>query len=391
MGDLRGPEPSALSPQACVLTAPGRGAIAVVRVWGPGAVAAVDAAFRPARGSGLATSPAGRLRVGRMGAGPGDEVVAVVVEGDPPEVEVQCHGGPAAVGLVVEAMAAAGARPRAPIAWARHSAGSSTRAEAAVALGSAATVRAAGILLDQAEGALEAEFRRIRDAIDSDPAGAVAGLDRLIGRSRVGVRLAGGWRVALAGRPNVGKSRLLNAMAGFDRAIVDPTPGTTRDVVTVAAAFDGWPVELADTAGLRDPADPIEAGGIALARARHHRADLVLVVLDRSEPLTDLDRAILAEHPGAPVVANKCDLPASWDESAFEARAVSAERGDGVEALTASVAARLVPDPPEPGSGVPFRPIYARRLAAIRDRLASGGAARARRSLGRWIERPRIG
>ena len=68
----------------------------------------------------------------------------------------------------------------------------------------------------------------------------------------VGLRLVSGWRVVLAGRPNVGKSRLLNALAGYERAIVDPTPGTTRDVVTVRTALDGWPVELADTAGLRD-------------------------------------------------------------------------------------------------------------------------------------------
>jgi tRNA modification GTPase len=374
-----------VSPSVCVVTAPGRGAIAIARVWGEGALGVVDSAFRPTRGGGLAGSNAGRLRVGRIGSGLGDEVVAVVVGGDPPEVEVQCHGGPAPVSMVVDALVAGGATLRGPRAWARHSAGSSIRAEAALALARAPTLRSAEILLDQAEGALDLELRR---AWESEPAEAVAILDRLVDRARVGVRLVEGWRVVLAGRPNVGKSRLLNALAGYERAIVDPSPGTTRDVVTVAAAFDGWPVELADTAGLREAVDPIEAQGVALARARQREADLVLVVLDRSEPMNDLDRAVMAGHPGSLVVANKSDLPAAWDESSLGAIPVSAERGDGVEALVEAVAARLVPEAPPPGSGVPFRGLHARRIAAIRDRLASGDRGRARTSLRKWVALP---
>ena len=95
--------------------------------------------------------------------------------------------------------------------------------------------------------------------------------------------------------------------------------------------------------------------------------------------------AVLAGHPGALVVANKSDLPAAWDESGLGALAVSAERGDGVEALIGAVAGRLVPEAPPPGSGVPFRPAQVRRLAAIRDRLASGDRDRAARSIGRWV------
>lgn len=375
------PESSIPSPSACVLTAPGRGAIAVIRVWGEEALKVADGAFRPARGKGLASSRPGRLRVGRIGSGLGDEVVAVVIEGHPPEVEVQCHGGPAAVGLVVEALTAGGAKLRPDRAWARHSAGSSLRAEAALALAQAPTLRGAEILLDQAEGALDEELRSV---IGSKPSEAIAILDHLLDRARIGVRLVEGWRVVLAGRPNVGKSRLLNALAGYDRAIVDPTSGTTRDVVTVRAAFGGWPVELADTAGLRESLDPIEARGVALARARQGEADLVLVVLDRSEPLIEMDRAVIAGHPGALVVANKSDLPAAWDPASLGARVVSAERGDGVEELVGAIADRLVPEAPPTGSGIPFRPIQARRIAAIRDRIRSGDRERAMRSLGRW-------
>ena len=371
-----------LGPSACVLTAPGRGAMAVIRVWGPGALTVVDSAFHPLRGRRLGESPDGRLRVGRIGAGLGDEVVAVVIDGAVPEVEIQCHGGSAAISLVVEALKAGGARVRPARAWARHSSGSSTRADAKMAMASAPTARVAEILLDQAEGALDDELRTV---LDADSESALTRLDRLIDRAKVGVRLLGGWRVVLAGRPNVGKSRLLNALAGYDRAIVDPSPGTTRDVVTVNAAFDGWPVELADTAGLRATADPIEAEGVALARGRQRAADLVLVVLDRSEPLTGLDRAVRLEHPGALVVANKSDLPASWDEAEVEALAVSAERGDGVGRLVEAVAGRLVPEVPPAGSGVPFRSIYVRRLMAIRWCLLTGEVERGRRSLRRWL------
>src|SRR5947209_8228098 len=107
------PNPGA---RVCVLTPDGRGAVAVVRVWGPKALEIADASFRPVRNPRLAETPAGRLRFGRMGAGLGDEVVAVVVDRDPPEVEVHCHGGPAAVELVVEALVARGAERRRPVA-----------------------------------------------------------------------------------------------------------------------------------------------------------------------------------------------------------------------------------------------------------------------------------
>ncbi len=368
-------------PFVSILTAQGRGAVAVVRVWGPGALALADRMFRPNRGKSLARSPVGRLRVGRVGSGLGDEVVAVVIDGESSEVEIQCHGGSAAVALVVEALVSGGGKVRSPRAWARHSSGSAIQAEAAFALASAPTARVAEILLDQAEGALDEELRRIFAA---EPGLALSRLDSLIERGMIGIRLVDGWRVVLAGRPNVGKSRLLNALAGYERAIVAPTPGTTRDVVTVLAAFEGWPVELADTAGLRSTLDPIEAEGVALARARQRGADLVVVVLDRSEPLDDLDRAVLLDYPEGLVVANKSDLPAAWDEATLGALAVSAERGDGVEGLVEEVARRLVPDNLPIGSGVPFRPVHLRRLLAIRECYRSGRTERGRRSLARW-------
>lgn len=376
------PESSAFRLSYSILTSPGRGAVAVVRVWGPGALGIANRAFRPNRGRRLAGSPRGQLRVGRVGVGLGDEVVAVVVGGKAAEVEIQCHGGSAAVTLVAEALESGGAMLRPPGAWVGREGGSRLRAEAAVALGRASTIKVASILLDQFEGALDEELRR---ALKADRDVALALLDGLIERATVGTRLVEGWRVVLAGRPNVGKSRLLNALAGYDRAIVAPTPGTTRDVVTATVALEGWPVELADTAGLRPTLDPIEAEGVAQARSRHREADLVVVILDRSVPLEGQDLVVLAGHRGGLVVANKSDLPASWDESEQGALAVSAERGDGVDGLVRAIADRLVPDPPLAGSGVPFRAVHARRLRAIRANFATNQDDRARRSLRDWL------
>ena len=369
-------------PRAAILTGDGPGAVAVVRVWGDGALAVADTAFRPHRSGRLAESPAGRPRLGRVGAGLGDEVVAVVLPGGPAEVEIQGHGGPAAIATVMEALIEAGAERARASAWVRHSAGSRLRAEARLDLPRATTLRSALHLLDQADGALDRELAEVARDVETSPEAALGRLDALIVRSEVGVRLVPGWRVVLAGRPNVGKSRMLNALLGFDRAIVDPSPGTTRDVVSSETAIDGWPVTLADTAGLRASDDPIEREGVARARAEQRSADLVLLVLDRSEPLTDEDHRLMAEHPRALAVANKADLPGVWE---FDGLNVSAERGDGIDGLIAAIGHRLVPDPPAEGAAIPFRPRHRRRLELIRRAVVRSMGARARLSLHRWI------
>ncbi len=369
---------------AAVLTAGGRGAIAVIRIWGPDALAIADAAFRPQRGPRLAESPRGRPRLGRMGQGTGDEVVAVV-DGNPVEVEVQCHGGPSPVALVMEALTSLGARPVRAEQWLIDASGSRIEAEARIDLVHAPTVFSAEVLLEQAQGAFRAELARLAtEARLSERRAVVAQqLNLLIERGSIGCRLISGWRVVLAGRPNVGKSRLLNALAGFERAIVDPNPGTTRDLVTLPTAIRGLPVELVDTAGLRDPADAIENQGIGLARAQQQRADLVVLVLDRSEPLTEVDHELLAALPNALVVANKADLPPAWSSLDRVERNVSAERGEGIPTLIEAIGRRLLPEPPPAGSAVPFRDWHGRWLARARDQLWNGRHERAARLLER--------
>jgi tRNA modification GTPase len=322
--------------------------------------------------------------------------VAVVIASDPPEVEIHCHGGSAAVALVVDALVARGAQRRQPGAWARHAGGSAIEAEALVDLARAPTLRTAEILLEQAQGALAGAVRETIAAIGGDRAAALDRLESLRRNATFGLRMVTGWRIALAGRPNVGKSRLLNALAGFSRAIVDAAPGTTRDVVTVRTALGGWPVELADTAGLRDAEGPVEAAGIARARAHQRGADLLVVVLDRSEPWTRDDQALVEaarERAAATViVANKSDLPAAWEPLDRGLPVVSAERGDGIEALAATLARRLVPTPPAPGAAVPFRPAQRRRIDRAWTALHAGDAPTALKQLGALLnERTRRG
>jgi len=378
------------------LTAEGRGAIAVVRVWGPRAIEVADAVFRPNRGVRLARAAPGRLRLGRIGEGLGDEVVAVLVEAEPPAVEIQCHGGVAAVSLVQGALEAAGARrPHGPRPGDAADVSGDLIADAVRDLARAPTLRTAEILLDQAHGALGREVARLIRAIDEAPAVALAGLEVLVGRAAAGLRLLAGWKVVIAGRPNVGKSRLLNALAGFPRAIVDRAPGTTRDVVRFSTSFGGWPVELADTAGLRGTDDVVECLGIERSRREQDQADLVLLVVDGSEPLLAIDRELIQTTKGALLVRSKSDLPPAWaagdlDLDAHAIETVSAERGDGISSLIAAIIERLVPDPPPPGGAVPFCRAQLDVLTQARSSLRANDRAAAARLLNSMSHEPTV-
>jgi tRNA modification GTPase len=360
----------------CVLTSPNRGAIGVVQVWGAGAVEAADRIFRPARkqGGSLATSPTGRLRLGWIGHGVGDEVVAVVLHGANGEsgVEIQCHGGPSAVRLVVEAFVEQGIAYRDAPEYRPGADLDPLQLEAQIDLSQAPTLRTAEILLDQVHGALSHALRIACDGEGGDPPHMTNVLTRIEKQSNLGLRLVSGWRVVISGRPNVGKSALLNGIAGFTRSIVDPTPGTTRDVVTYQSAVDGWPVVFADTAGVRLADDRVEAMGVEAATREHSQADLILLVLDRSEPLLPDDETLRKSCPDALIVVNKIDLPAAWDPAQIfdhpqDFVGVSARLGLGLDELLKRVSQRIVPTPPDPVAAVPFRPGH---VAVIQHALA---------------------
>jgi len=313
--------------EVAVLTPPGSGAIATIALRGPTVWKLVRERFRPARGALPEAPEIRRVWFGTIGPGTGDEVIlAVRAEA---EFEIHCHGGVRVVRWIADQFTGSGCVERRAFEFDR----SGTDPRALEPLTRATTVRTAAILLDQYHGGL------LRD-----PASA----DRF---ASLGRHLVAPWKVVIAGPPNVGKSSLINALAGYRRSVVAPIPGTTRDVVRVQLAFDGWPVELSDTAGLRAGADELESEGIARARAEYAAADLRIWVVDLSAETREWPNL---EPPPDIVVGNKVDAATSADFGSL--LPVSATRGDGLAALIATVVKRLVPVVPPPGAGVPFTP-----------------------------------
>ena len=301
---------SSIAPlRVVLLTPPGRGAVATVRVEGPAAIERVDSLFRAASGCPIAELSPDRVAFGRfqLGEGVGDEVVVRRPQHD--VVEVHCHGGPSVATRLVEALTAAGGTQVSPQEWLRSNHASPIAAAARAALAKATTLRAAAILLDQYHGALERALEKILDQLHrGEDSAAAESIEGLLAVAPCGCHLVEPWRVVVAGRPNVGKSSLVNALLGFRRAIVHDTPGTTRDLLTARTAIDGWPIELCDTAGLRDAEHILEQEGINLARQRAESASLVLLVFDATRRWSDEDSDACRHFPNAILVFNKIDL-----------------------------------------------------------------------------------
>lgn len=367
---------------AC-LTPPGQSALATLGLYGPCAWEALRHVFRRRSGAELPASPSvGRFWLGRLGGEVADEVVAAVKRTEPvPWLEVHGHGGREVVRFLIELFREQGLQLCGWEEFLSKTSEDVLSAAAAIALAQAATLRTASILLDQQQGALGRAFAAILQALEGgEVAAAQDGLTQLARYSTVGQHLTRPWRVVVAGAPNVGKSSLVNALAGYQRSIVAATPGTTRDVVTTRLALDGWLIELADTAGLRAEAEPLEEQGIRRARATAANADLCLWLLDGSAPPVWPSEPLTAVQ----YVINKCDLPPAWDHaSAAEAVRVSAQTREGLSVLCAAVVARLVPDPPLSGVAVPFTPWLCKAIADAQQALASWDAATALFALGR--------
>ena len=249
------------------------------------------------------------------------------------------------------------------------STGDPLRAAAQVVLVNAPTVRTAAIALDQYTGAFARATQAIATALRL---GDIANADRLLEEldrfSGIGRHLNAPWRVVIAGAPNVGKSSLVNALAGYQRSVVSPIPGTTRDVVTTLLALDGWPVEVADTAGWRLADAPLEQEGIARARQAMAAADLCLWLVDASATPVWPDANLGAVR----IVINKIDLPSAWPLDSVDAVRVSAQTGAGLPDLCLAIASWLVPAIPPPGAAVPFTTALATAVAEIRAMTQAG-------------------
>lgn len=338
---------------AAIATPPGAGGVAIIRVSGPDAIGIVNRVFVRRDGKGI-TEPR-RVYVGRLydraGTNVIDEVVVFAMlaprsyTGED-VVEIQCHGGSLVSEAVLESACAAGARPAAPGEFTKRAFLNGrmdlAQAEAVADLIMARSDAGRRLAWSQLQGTLSTRVARLRDAIvkararcevvldfsDEDVpeltrselamelATVRSELEALVGSFDRGRLRYQGSRVAIVGRPNVGKSSLLNALAGRDRALVTPFAGTTRDVVEAEIAVDGVSVVMMDTAGLRNTDDVVEAMGVDRSRAALEEADAVIVVFDRSTALDAMDRAV-ADAVGKRrciAVLNKADLAGATTE-----------------------------------------------------------------------------
>jgi tRNA modification GTPase len=341
---------------AACLTPSAAGAIAVISVRGPEAWQIVRGLFR-ARNYPDALLPekvkCPQFWLGKLTGEALDDVVVLARRLEPmPEIEIHCHGGRQLVDVILQMLRDHKARV---VTWQSLERETSTDpicTEAAIALADTPTTRTAAILLDQYHGAMSRASAAINAALQAgDLQRAQALLRPLAARCALGRHLTRPWRIVIAGAPNVGKSSLVNALAGYQRSIVAPTPGTTRDVVAANLAIDGWPVELSDTAGLHTAGEDLEREGMERARQAMAEADLCLWVLDGSLAPIAPDAEIRSPLD----VINKIDLPAAWDFAVAPlACRVSAHTGAGLPELCDAISRRLVAEPPSPGDAVPF-------------------------------------
>ncbi len=379
--------------EVSVLTPAGRGAVAVIAVAGTGTTAALGQYFRSSSDFSPARLDVDRIYYGRWHDQQGEEIV--VCRCDDQEFEVHCHGGSAAVDRIVEDLCRAGGTRVASNAWLARDAANLIEQDARIALAAARTERCAAILLDQWQGALVRAIHEVlADCASGQAPAAVAKLRMLAGRGNVGRHLVMPFEVVLAGLPNVGKSSLINALVGYDRAIVYDAPGTTRDIVTAETAIDGWPVTLSDTAGLRASCDAIEAAGVRGAQSRLQSADLVVLVFEAHRPALEEEQRLQSQFPAALVVANKCDLVTESPQSIptqhlpGDPLRTSAITGEGIAELLTAISRCLVPDPPEPGAAMPFRTAQIQALERAITALDEGNILLAGEVLMPLVTRP---
>ena len=329
---------------AAIATAPGTGGISIVRISGPEAERILLSMFRPAGKKPLASH---MLTYGHClkDGEPLDECMAVLMRAPrtytrEDVAELQLHGGSFTAQAVLALCLKHGARLAAPGEFTRRAFQNGridlSQAEAVMELIAAQGEQAHRAAMRQLSGYAGSFIRKAADTLYKLQAGVAACIDYpeeiseeeacadllpgilqlakeldAVCNERAVHLLHDGLTVALCGRPNVGKSSLLNALLNEDRAIVTAIPGTTRDIVRGDLTLEGSIVHLIDTAGLRETEDPVEQIGVSRARKALEESDCVLLLLDAHEPLTTEDRELLLHPPEVPllVILNKSDLP----------------------------------------------------------------------------------
>jgi len=361
-----------------IATPAGRGGLGVVRLSGPDAVRiACDLTGRKTLTPRYATFATVTVGVRHQPLPVEDRVVVTFFAGPASYtgedvVEISAHGSPVVLGAILRAAIDAGARLAEPGEFTLraflHNKLDLIQAEAVGDLINAVTPLQARAAFDQLEGTLTERIGEIDQAlfdiiarleasldfpdegyhfVAPSEAGAsigdvIAQIDALLAQAQRGRMVREGASVAIVGTPNAGKSSLFNVLLNANRAIVTAIPGTTRDLLTEQAEIGGLSLSLIDTAGVRQATDAVEQEGVARARAAADIADVTIVLLDRSRPLTMDDRELLGVTAARPrVVAwNKVDLPPALPLEPLdpiEAVAISAKTGAGIDRLIAAI------------------------------------------------------
>lgn len=362
-----------------VSTPPGEGGIGIIRVSGKDAITIASAVFKSKNGKKLSPEDSHTLHYGHV-VGPDGEIVDEVLVSlmrapatytREDVVEINCHGGMAPLSRAVALLIQAGARQAEPGEFTKRAFLNGridlSQAEAVMDIIRARTELAHKAANEQLLGGLSKEIASLRDrlisltasveavidfpeedietesgrALAEEVTGVMKSIDSMLLTVTCGRILREGFATAIVGRPNVGKSSLLNALLKHDRAIVTDVPGTTRDVLEEYLNIAGVPLKILDTAGIRHSHDIVEQEGVRRSLAAIDSADIVLVVLDGSQQLTAEDVSVLDKVKGKPaiLVINKSDLPGKLEaiDHPAEQVTISCRTGSGLDDLRRSI------------------------------------------------------
>lgn len=382
-------------PTCCLLTNTGRGAVAVVGLVGEAsAITGInDQLFDPIGSRSfqdLVDQSDQVIFYGQWKSTAEDLVVVKTKDG----LEVHCHGGDAASAAVIDDLKQTGCESVSKQQW-RLLHGDQWRSETEAVICAATTVRTANLLLRVFQNqhswlaglSAQIKTRQIREAISS--------IEQSLVWADFGLRLTEPRSLVFCGQPNVGKSSLVNAVAGFQRAIVNAQAGTTRDVLSQSTAIDGWPVDLKDTAGLRASEDRIEALGIEKAKQEIAKSQIRCLVFSCEDfPVSKkIDSQVLATHrrlleqlDPQLVVFNKSDLVPDFEvpsELGFAGPrlVVSAADKEGLQTLVDGIANALAPKLPSQQQWFPVSPWQRDQLQLIHQQLGDGDSEAVQSSL----------